>query len=186
MLIVCPCCFARVDILAALEDEDARAMVGRLADLGALAAPVVGYLALFRPRGRALAWSRARRLVGELADAVEAGRVRRRGREHEVPPDVWPEALAAVVAARDAGRLSPPLRDHAYLWECAISGAERAAAAAERTEEEARRQAARARPRGPGAVGGPRRLDPEATRRRLGEMWAAVGRRPPTREEEPT
>ena len=140
MLISCPCCHARHPLDAALTDEAARAAVARVAALGGeLPRTAVVYLGLFRPKRRVLSWARACRLLDELTDAIDAGRIRRHGRDWAVTRAQWTEALRIVIERRDTGRLETPLKDHAYLYEVARGLADRAEAAAERDVEEQRR-----------------------------------------------
>ena len=143
MQLVCPCCGARFPVDAALTDAAARAFVARLAVLShlhrELPAATVGYFGCFRSKGRVLAWSRASKLLGELADAVEAGHIRRKGRAWAVTTALMLDALRIVVERRDDGKLDTPLRSHAYLYEVARGLSDKTEAAAERDVEERRR-----------------------------------------------
>ena len=152
MYLVCPCCSARIPLDAAVADEAARTALARALAHGPLGRRVVGYLGLFRTPKGALQWGRVARLLGELLDAVEAGTVRRRGRDWAVPVELWRAALEVVLARRDEGRLDLPLRDHAYLFEVVTGLADKAEAAAEREHEAALRQRP-ARPATPGSGG---------------------------------
>ena len=138
----CPVCFARFAIEAAFAEPAARRFITTVVELPVRPDLVVRYLGLFRPPKRALAWSRANRLADELAEAMRAGRIRRRGRDWAAPPEAWTEALATVVARRDEGALDLPFRDHAYLWEVLMRAASRSEAAQERAVEEERRDRA--------------------------------------------
>ena len=100
--------------------------------------PAVIRLGLFRPPSRALALAKATRLLRELADAIEAGRVDRRGRSWAAPVSAWRSALETVVEAR--ARLVLPLRNHNYLFEIVAGLAHQAEGALER-QTEARRRA---------------------------------------------
>ena len=143
MQLVCPSCHARHPLDAALSDEAARAAIARAAALGGeLPRLAVVYLGLFRPRGRVLSWARACRVLDELTGAVEAGRIRRHGREWTVTRAQWAEALRLVIERRDAGRLETPLTSNAYLHEVACGLSNRTEAASERDLEARRRSRA--------------------------------------------
>ena len=143
---VCPFCFARAPLGAFLADAAARRALAQA--LRCRAAPghlVLAYLDCFRPPKRSLSWSRAERLLGELADAMERGAIRRKRRDWPLTDALWREALGIVMERRDSGRLQTPLRDHAYLWEVLVSLSHRAEGAEERRIETARRNARPAR-----------------------------------------
>lgn len=145
----CPSCLARFPLAAALTDAAARQALVEALRCAAPAPLVLAYLECFRPPKRSLSWSRARRLLAELADAMAAGEVRRRGRSWTVTREVWTEALEVVNERRASGQLQTPLRDHAYLWEV-VSGLANRAEAAEERRVETERQGRR------GGGGGPR------------------------------
>jgi len=152
MRVACPCCYALHELDALVADVDARRALARLADCGgALTSAAVAYLGCFRPKQRVLSWARFTRLLDELAAAVEAGSIRRKGRDWTVTREQWVEALHIVVGRRDAGALELPLKNHAYLYEVAAGLADKAEAAAEREVEAARRNRA---PRPAPAEGG--------------------------------
>ena len=139
MQLTCPVCFARFALEAALSDEDARRAMGRLAALGGESLRlVVTYVGLFRPPKHVLAWGRAGRLIGEVADIIEGGTIRRRGRAWTLTRAQFAEALEVVIERRDAGHLALPLKNHGYWFEVAVGIADRVEAAAERATEEAR------------------------------------------------
>ena len=106
----------------------------------ALGDALIRYLQLFRPRRKALAWSRALRLMQTLSADIERGIIQRRGRSWAAPHAAWQDALATVVARRD--ELTLPLKDHAYLYEIICRGANRHEAAAEQQVEDRRRNQA--------------------------------------------
>ena len=140
MRVVCPVCFAIHELDAVLSDEDARNAIALLSRLpGELQRPVMLYLGCFRPPKRALSWSRFLRLLAELAEAIDAGRIRRRGRIWRVTAEQWGEALRIVVNRRDAGQIELPLKSHGYLLEVARGLSDRAEAVDEREVEEMRR-----------------------------------------------
>lgn len=148
MQATCPVCFARFALEAALTESAARACMAAVLALPHHPERALRYLGCFRPKQKALAWSRATRLVAELDAAMRAGAVRRRGRDWAVDAALWAEGFETVLRARGDGALDLPLRDHAYLWEVLARAAGRAEAAAERSVEQARRHRPR---RGDGA-----------------------------------
>ena len=140
MQLTCPVCFARFALEAALNDEDARRAITRLATLGDdTLRLVVTYVGLFRPPKHVLAWRRAGRLIDEVVDIIESGTIHRRGRPRALTRAQFAEALEVVIERRNSGRLDLPLRTHAYLFEVAVGIADKAEGAAERATEEARR-----------------------------------------------
>jgi hypothetical protein len=124
-------------------DADARAACERLAKLPAeLGGPLLSYLGLFRPRERALSWSRVRKLLDELAPLIEAGHVRRNGRDWPVTNAAWRAGFTHMADARE--RLSLPLKSHGYLLEILAGDARTADARAEAlTHQQARDQSQR-------------------------------------------
>ena len=139
----CPVCFARFAVEAAFTEPAARHFIAALLALPHHPEPALRYLGCFRPAKRALAWSRATRLVGELDSAMRTGAIRRRGRDWAVTPALWAEAFETVLARRGDGALDLPFKDHAYLWEVLARAASRVEATEERRVEEARRSAPR-------------------------------------------
>lgn len=115
MRLPCPCCGALVSAEAWQNDADARATLADAAELpGQINRQVLGYLALFRPRDRALMWKKALRLVRELAALVDAGHVHVHGRpDRPCPPQIWAIAMEQMIEHRDT--ISRPLPNHNYL-----------------------------------------------------------------------
>lgn len=134
MRLTCPSCGAMHSVEALLADANARRAVLAAADLpGGLGERVVRYVALFRPRERALSWDRAAKLLEEMAAAIAAGQIERDGRAYPAPHEYWRTALDQMLDGR-AG-LALPLKTHGYLYEI-IAGQSRRAdqRAAERAE----------------------------------------------------
>jgi len=147
MRLTCPSCGAMHSVEALLADANARRAVLAAAELpGGLGERVVRYVALFRPRERALSWDRAAKLLEEMAAAIAAGQIERDGRAYPAPPEYWRTALDQMLDGRE--RLALPLKTHGYLYEI-IAGQsrradQRAAERAEVADERARaRQGAR-------------------------------------------
>ena len=180
MQIVCPVCFARFAAEAGLNDKAARACIPELVRCGEAADMALRYVGLFRPAKNALSWTRAKRLLAEIADAVEAGAVRRGGRDWPVPPAMWQEGLEIVVERFRSGALRGPPKGHAYLWEVLSTLSDRAAADEERAREERlrSRRGAGAAPRHVGealSADGPPR-DPAVAKAALADMRRRLGR----------
>lgn len=98
---------------------------------------LVRYLGLFRPKSRALSWDRVARLLSELLEPINAGRVERNGRAWVAPLSVWELALDEILAKRD--KLQLPLKSHGYLFEIVAGFASKAEGAAEKHEIERER-----------------------------------------------
>jgi len=76
------------------------------------------YLALYRPRGRAMSPSRALPLAKELDQLVRAGWVQHKARPaRPTPPKIWRDAIDAMLARKNSRLLDLPLsdKDHSYL-----------------------------------------------------------------------
>ena len=78
---------------------------------------MVRYLALFRPESRELTMDRVARLIGDLLPDLQAQRISRNGQVHDAPLEAWVWAIEQALAARDAGRLTLPLKSHGWLYE---------------------------------------------------------------------
>lgn len=136
----CPFCHTRAPLAAFLADGAARrALAQALRCTAAPATLVLGYLDAHRPAQRSLSWARAERLLAELAEAMERGAVRRKGRDWPVDAAMWREGLRVVVERHGAGDVRQ-LRDHAYLFEVLVGLSARAESAEERRAEEERRR----------------------------------------------
>lgn len=179
MQLTCPVCFARFSLEAALNDEDARKALGRLAAFGGESLRlVVAYVGLFRPPKHALAWARAGRLIAEVVDIIESGTIRRRGRPWALTRAQFAEALEVVIERRNAGRLDLPLKSHAYWFEVCVGIADKAEGATEREREEARRTGRRDGAERPAGGGRDYAAEYEALReeaRRLGVEYDDKG-----------
>jgi hypothetical protein len=152
MQLTCPCCFARFAIEAALTDDAARQAVAAALKMPApLGDLTLRYLALFRPSKRALSWDRAARLLNELLEPIQAGRVERHGRTWAAPLDAWRDALEQMLARRD--KLTLPLASHGYLFEIVAGGASKIEARNESAAEQKKRHPQRAAQGAPAQVG---------------------------------
>ena len=134
MKLVCPGCGAQGSIELFAQDANARqfaALMGRIPPQ--ISDATLGYLTLFRPSSRALNWSRGKVLLEELVQAIEAGAVRRCGRDWAVTPADFKEAMQEMVRIRD--KLDLPLKNHGYLLEILKSASNRTEAKAEKETE---------------------------------------------------
>lgn len=155
----CPECGFQGDVVAFFVETDARQGMAEAARLPPeLASLVIRYLGLFRPPERALSLSKATRLIHELADAVEAGTVERRGRAWHTTTVTWKSGLEAMLDARD--RLTLPLKNHNYLYEILAGLADQIEGKAEQQVEAARSRGQHREP----APGAETRADPTMAR----------------------
>ena len=75
------------------------------------------WLGLFRPAQTELTFARVAKLLGELLPDIQAQRIERKGTVYDAPPAAWLWALQEVIASRDSGKLTLPLKSHGYLYE---------------------------------------------------------------------
>jgi hypothetical protein len=163
--LVCPECGLQGDLIAFLVDGEARLLAAEFARVPAETGNLTArYLGLFKPAGRALALHKATRLVRELADAMQAGAVPRKGRDWPTSPAMWRQALETMLDARE--RLTLPLKTHGYLFEIVAGLADRQEAREERVVEQRRRSAQH---RAPAPVATEKPSDPQLARSLIGE-----------------
>jgi hypothetical protein len=114
MRLICPSCGATHSVEAWANDPEAREALSIAAGLPRdVARWALPYIALFRPKKRALTWKRARRLLEELQDLVAAPEVQWNNK----PPrsnlhSAWARALEQI-SSHPPKRL--PLESHNYL-----------------------------------------------------------------------
>ena len=114
----CPSCGATLSLDALIAHDGAReALTAAFKLSGALGSALVRYLALFRPESRELTMDRVARLVGDLLPDLQAQRISRNGQVYDAPLEAWVWAIEQALAARDAGRLTLPLKSHGWLYE---------------------------------------------------------------------
>ena len=135
MRLVCPSCGAIHSFEAWANDPEVRRFLADFMRLPAIVQPRVGaYLACFRKGVKALRWPVARNLIGELVNLVGSGRVSwERNELRPAPPELWAEALDAVI---DSGKRG--FTNHNYLRHTAWSKAGSLAAQEERLAEAAK------------------------------------------------
>lgn len=139
MKLKCPACGALASLDVLLTAEGARdAVLLALQFPAPLGKRLIQYLALFRPATRELSFDRVATLLTEILPDIQAAKIKRGGRELVMPLDYWQLGIDAVLAARDAGRLTLPMKGHSYLYEILAGMVDKAEAKRE-TEREASR-----------------------------------------------
>ncbi len=139
MKTTCPACGAVNSLDALIGHDAARSILVRALEQTQIGKRLIRYVALFRPAERQLSWDRTKSLLSELLDMVEAGKVERHGRTWAAPTEYWIGALDEMLARRDTGKLSLPLKSHGYLLEIITGNANKAEAKQEEKQEEGRR-----------------------------------------------
>jgi len=142
MKLICPECGATACAAAWSNDAEAREVLAAIVKLPPqIAANILPYLGLFRPGKRALAWKRARKIVGDLVALTASGHVQIQGKAaRKCPPAIWAQAMEDMAARRD--RLQLPLKNHNYLKHVAWPLADAADAQQERARNMAERSGA--------------------------------------------
>jgi hypothetical protein len=155
MKLVCPACGATGSLEMFLRDVSARAALASALKLPPPLAPLLAnYLGLFRPGKRSLTWDRVERLLSELLEPIQAGKLKRNGRDWPVPVTTWQAALEELLAKRE--KLNLPLKSHGYLFEIVAGMSDKAEASLERDKEEQLRNRPQLGPR----QEAPERIDP--------------------------
>lgn len=127
MKLKCPACGALASLDVLITAEGAReAVLMALQFPAPLGKRLIQYLALFRPATRDLSFDRVASLLNEILPDIQAGKIKRAGREWNLLQDYWLLGIDTVLAARDAGRLTLPLKGHGYLYEVLVGIADKA------------------------------------------------------------
>lgn len=114
----CPACGATTSLDALLGHSDAsQAFVASLSITGALAKPLVKYLAMFRSESRDLTFERTAKLLNELAPDIVAKQIKRGHHNYPAPQGAWIWAINVMLERRDQQKLDLPLKTHGYLYE---------------------------------------------------------------------
>ncbi|MBZ9574388.1 hypothetical protein [Modicisalibacter sp. MOD 31.J] len=138
---ICPECGMNADLAAFVaQGENNQALAAALEIPSTLGPRVIRYLGLFRPPSRALAASKALRLLTELRDTIASGRIDRKGVSRPAPVSVWAAALDQLLE-RPPSKL--PLTGHGYLFEIVAGIADKVDAEQERQRETAARSGAK-------------------------------------------
>lgn len=130
-LVTCPACQTEMGLEALLGEANARGVVALMARMPgppALRLGVLRYVGLFAPAKRQIGWDRVERLLGEVVEMMETGRIQREGRTWPAPLDYWSAALDALFAMPTLRRL---LKGHGLLLEILFGMAQKADAKAE-------------------------------------------------------
>lgn len=167
-----------------IDDDETRRL---LADVVTWSLPlggqVVQYLRLHKPAKHVLSLVKVRKLLAELVPDLRRGAILARGREWPVSQEIWRDAFAELLRARDRGLLELPLQGNGYLYAVLVRLADRAEGAAERAVEVERRQGRAAVPAPVPVVPAPAEPDPAPVRRGVPEGVRALAdrlRRPGT------
>lgn len=140
MKLCCPACGSVFSLDVLLANDSARAAVMAALELPApLGKLLIQYIGLFRPAQRQLSFERVARLLEELRGPISEARIERNGRIWPAPQDTWKQAIAEMLALRDAQKLRLPLASHGYLYEIIASTADRMQANAEQRAEDKKR-----------------------------------------------
>ena len=134
---MCPSCGAIHSFEAWANDPEVRRFVADFMRLPSVVQPRVGaYLSCFRKGDKGLRWPIARKVLAGLLDLVGSGRVSwERSELRPAPPELWAEALDAVIARDKRG-----FTNHNYLRHTAFEMAGSLAEQVERQAEAAKTQ----------------------------------------------
>lgn len=116
-LVACPSCHVEAGLEAFLGADDARgvvALMARAPGSPALRKALLRYVGLHAPAKRRITWDRAEKLLAEVIEMMESGRVERGGRSLPAPLDYWLHGLDAIFAMPALRR---PLKGHGLLLE---------------------------------------------------------------------
>lgn len=118
MRIRCPACGATMSLDVLIAHDDARALIVGLTALSDdLAKSALRYLTLFRPASRDLSFDRVAKLLNQLLPDIKAEQIERNRHAYPAPRVAWIWAFGRCIEARDAGKLTPPLTTHGFLYE---------------------------------------------------------------------
>lgn len=156
MKLRCPSCHAENSLEAYLGADAARLCIAMALKMPApMGNLIVQYLTMFRSKGRSLAFERVEKLLQELLPMITNGQVSRGGIDRAAPQAAWEAGIRQMLDARDAGKLTLPLKSHGYLLEIVAGMAERAAQAVEDRRETSLRAGHREQPSTPSPAKGP-------------------------------
>lgn len=138
MKTTCPACGAVNSLDALIGNEAARSLLVMALEQTQTGKRLIRYVALFRPAQRQLSWDRVAGLLGEILDMIKVAKIERHGRLWPAPESIWVTALDEILARRDEGKLTLPLKSHGYLLEIITGQANKAEAQAEKRSEDVR------------------------------------------------
>lgn len=140
-----------MDLDVLLAHEHSRQAMAMLIAAGMpLGKALLQYLRLFKPPKRQLGMGRVASLLEPLLADMQRGSIERNGRTWAAPREAWSTAIDKLLEARDAGKLTLPLKSHGYLYEVIAGQADKVEAVAEREVDAQRR--GRTHEAGPAAV----------------------------------
>lgn len=114
----CPACGATTSLDALLgHSEASKAFVASLNLTGALAKPLVMYLAMFRSENRDLTFDRTAKLLNEIAPDIVAKQIKRGHHNYPAPQSAWVWAINIMLERREQHKIDLPLKTHGYLYE---------------------------------------------------------------------
>lgn len=137
MKLVCPICQAEYPLEAAMNDVAARQAVVKAFELTELGGLLIRYVQMFKPAKQALSMTKLAKMLDELVPMVKAGQITRNGTIYSAPQAYWQQGIETMLAQRE--KLSLPLKSHGYLLEIISGYGNKAAAAAERKNEQGRK-----------------------------------------------
>lgn len=118
----CPNCGASFSLDILITHETTRNLLLDIFKLsGALGNALIRYLGLFRSTNRDLSMDRVAKLISELLPDIQAQRIQRNRQVYDAPIQAWVWAIDQAIQARDAGRLTLPLKGHGFLYEVITS-----------------------------------------------------------------
>lgn len=143
MRLICPSCGATHSAEAWSSDADARQCIRIVGEMPwDVSRRALAYIALFRPMGSGLRWSKALRLMSELKDLIEHPHVQWEGKvARPNDPRAWGLAMEQVIE-KPPKRL--PLKSHGYLRSIAYDMADEMDRKAESSKVKAERAGERA------------------------------------------
>ena len=141
MRVICPCCQTDFPIEAGINDVAGRKAAALLSGLTPYGNLFIEYINLFKPKQRALSWSRCYRILLELIPMIQEGKIEHKGRVWPAPQDYWRAALEQMIDQRDT--LTLPLKSHGYLLTIIAGAADKASAKME-AQQEMRKRTGRA------------------------------------------
>lgn len=184
MKLKCPACGALASLDVLLTTEGAReAVLLALQFPAPLGKRLIQYLALFRPATRELSFDRVASILSEVLPDIQAAKIKRGGREFVMPMDYWLAGIDAVLAARDAGRLTLPMKSHGYLYEILAGLVDKAEAKRESEREASRSTGGSIIPEGMVVVNNPQQKareppNKEAAQKHIDALRQQIGIRP--------
>jgi hypothetical protein len=140
--LTCPQCAVEFPLEAGFAEADGKRLAALLAGVDAeLGRALVRYLRFFKPGKTQLRLARALKIVGEVLELVESGKVMSQGLGRLITPAHWVRAIEQLEQVDAERKLVLPLTGHGYLRKIAFTIADSAEAKAEagRTTSPARR-----------------------------------------------